>query len=289
MNPSLAPDLITDVRELLQFPFMVSALEAGTIVAVLAAVAGWYVVLRRQAFTSHTLSVMAFPGAAGASLLGLPVSLGYYAACTAAALALVRPGGRSGGAGGRSRGLGGETAVVGTVQTVGLAAGFLFLSLNRAVLSSPDSLLFGTFLGITQGQVLALALVAAGVLAVLAAIGRPLLFATVDREAARAGGVPVAALDAVFLIVLALAIAATSQLTGALLVFALLVAPAACAQLVTAKPLAGLALSIVLALLIVWLALALAYFTVYPVGFYATTLAFGLYVGLRLRAWRRRA
>ncbi len=283
MNPSLQPDLITDVRELLQFPFMVSALEAGTIVAVLAAVAGWYVVLRRQAFTSHTLSVMAFPGAAGASLLGLPISLGYYAACTMAALALTRPGARRH----ASRGSSGETALVGTVQTVGLASGFLFLSLNQAVLSSPDALLFGTFLGITQGQVLALLVIAALVIGILAGIGRPLLFATVDREAAQAGGVPVGRLDAVFLIVLGLAIAATSQLTGALLVFALLVAPPACAQLITAQPVAGLALSIAFALGIVWLGLALAYFSVYPVGFYVTTLAFALYVGLRLWAWAR--
>ncbi|MGH2870315.1 MAG: metal ABC transporter permease, partial [Solirubrobacteraceae bacterium] len=185
-------------------------------------------------------------------------------------------------------GASGETAVVGTVQTVGLAVGFLLLSLNQAVLGSPDALLFGTFLGITQGQVLALLVIAALAIAVLAVIGRPLLFATVDREAAQAGGVPVARLDAVFLVVLGLAIAATSQLTGALLVFALLVAPAACAQLITAQPVAGLALSVAFALGIIWLGLALAYFSVYPVGFYVTTIAFALYVGLRLGAWARR-
>ncbi len=281
MNPTLAPDLITDVRELLQFPFMVSALEAGAIIAVLSAVAGWYVVLRRQAFAAHTLSVMAFPGGAGAVLLGIPATLGYYAACGLAALALVRPTGR------RAR-AGSQTAVVGTVQTVGLAAGFLFVSLHQAVLASPDSLLFGTFLGITQRQVLALLVVAVMSLGVLAVIGRPLLFASIDRESARAGGVPVAVLDAVFLVVLGVAIAATSQLTGALLVFALLVAPAACAQLITAKPLAGLALSIAFAIVIVWLALALAYFSVYPVGFYVTTIAFVLYAVLRLCAGLRR-
>ena len=80
------------MRELSQFPFMVSALEAGTIVAVLAAVAGWFVVLRRQAFAGHTLSVMAFPGAPGAALAGLPAALGYYLACATAALALAVPG-----------------------------------------------------------------------------------------------------------------------------------------------------------------------------------------------------
>jgi zinc/manganese transport system permease protein len=275
-TPSLSPNPITDINQLFTFPFMVNALTAGTIVAVLGGIVGWYVVLRRQAFASHTLSVMAFPGATGAALAGLPVSLGYYVACTVAALAIGRAGG------GDRRAFGGESAAIGTVQAVGLAAGFLFLSLNQAVLGGPETLLFGTFLGITDGQLLGLLIVAVVSLAALTALARPLLFASVDREVARASGVPVARLDAAFLLILGLAIAATSQLTGALLVFALLVAPAAIAQQITLRPLAGLVLSVVFALLIAWLALAIAYFSIYPVGFYVTTLAFGLYVVTRV-------
>jgi zinc/manganese transport system permease protein len=86
------------------------------------------------------------------------------------------------------------------------------------------------------------------------------------------------ALDLAFLLILALAVAATSQITGALLVFALLVAPPAAAQLVTARPLPGLALSVAFALLIVWLGLGVAYFSPYPVGFWTTTFAFGFYL-----------
>lgn len=287
MNPVLAPDLITDLRELLLFPFMVSALEAGTIVAVVAAIAGWFLVLRRQAFTGHTLSVMAFPGASGAALIGLPIALGYYLACAGAAVALAIPGAGARRARRPGRAPAGETAVIGTVQTVGLAAGFLFLSLNASVLGAPEALLFGTFLGITQGQVLSLLLVAVAVLAVLAVIGRPLLFASVDREGARAGGVPVGWLDAGFLFVLALAIAATSQITGALLSFALLVAPPAAAQHLTRRPGRGLVISVVIGLLTVWLALALAYFSVYPVGFYVTTIGAVVYVLARLVGRRR--
>jgi zinc/manganese transport system permease protein len=282
-NPSLSPNPIDDLRQLLAFPFMVNALEAGTIVAVLAAVVGWYVVLRRQTFASHTLSVMAFPGASGAALAGLPISLGYYLACTLAALAI----GRSGRGG--DRGHGSETATIGTVQTVGLAAGFLFLSLNQSVLGEPDSLLFGTFLGITRSQVLILLAVAVVSLGALTVLARPLLFSSVDREVARASGVRVGLVDAGFLLIMALAIAATSQLTGALLVFALLVAPPACAQLITMRPLAGLVLSVGFALAIVWFGLGIAYFTIYPIGFYITSLAFGLYVLLRAgRALRER-
>jgi zinc/manganese transport system permease protein len=275
MTPSPSANLISDVRQLFTFPFMVNALAAGTIVAVLGGIVGWYVVLRRATFASHTLSVMAFPGATGAALAGLPTSLGYYVACAVAALAIGRAGPPD------QRGRGGESAVIGTVQTVGLAAGFLFLSLNQSILGGPETLLFGTFLGITRGQVLALALVALVSLAALTAIARPLLFSSVDRQVARAGGVPVRLLDTVFLLILGLAIAAVSQLTGALLVFALLVAPAASAQQITMRPLPGLALSVAFSLLTVWLALAIAYFSIYPVGFYVTTLAFALYVATR--------
>jgi zinc/manganese transport system permease protein len=278
-NPHLSLDPISDVRELFVFPFMVNALAAGTIVAVLAAVVGWYMVLRRQSFAGHTLSVMAFPGATGAALAGLPTSLGYYLACGTAALVMGRTSRAT------ARGFGIETAVIGTVQTVGLAAGYLFLSLNHEILSGTETLLFGTFLGVTDGQVRGLLGVAAVTLAVLAIVARPLLFSTVDRDVAHASGVPVGILDAAFLLTLGLAVAATSQITGALLVFAVLVAPAATAQLLTRRPLAGLLLSIAFALLVVWLGLGVAYFSIYPVGFYTTTFAFGLYLAVRTTRW----
>ena len=282
VNPSLSFDLIADLRELFAFPFMVHALEAGTIVAVLAAAVGWYMVLRRQSFAGHTLSLMAFPGATGAALIGLPVSLGYYLACGAAALAMGQTTRES------TRGFGSETAVIGTVQTVGLAAGYLFLSLNSAILSGTETLLFGTFLGVTERP----GADAPGYSCRCArrcsrsALGR-CCSATVDRELARASGIPVAALDVMFLLLLALAVAATSQITGVLLVFAVLVAPPAAAQQLTSRPLAGLLLSVVFALLVVWLGLAAAYFSLWPVGFYTTTFAFAIYVIARLIGSRR--
>jgi len=275
-NPSLSPNIVADARALFDFPFMVHALEAGTIVAVLAAAVGWYMVLRRQSFAGHTLSVMAFPGASGAALAGLPVSLGYYLACGAAAVAIGLTGRRG------NRGDARETAAIGTVQTVGLAAGFLFLALNSAVLGETETLLFGTFLGVTQGQVVELGAVAVAALALLAVIGRPLLFSTVDPLVASSRGVPVALVDASFLLILALAIAATSQITGALLVFALLVAPPASAQLITMRPLLGLLLSVGFGLLVVWVGLGVAYFSPYPVGFFTNTFGFAIYLLARI-------
>jgi zinc/manganese transport system permease protein len=113
---------------------------------------------------------------------------------------------------------------------------------------------------------------------VLALIGRRLLFATVDPDVARARGVPVRVLGAVFLVLLGVAAAGTSQVTGSLLVFALLVAPAATASRLTARPAVGLTLSIVIAVAVVWVGEGIAFFSPYPIGFWVTTLAFGLFV-----------
>src|SRR5581483_11330166 len=159
---------------------------------------------------------------------------------------------------------------------------YLFVSLYHGLLSDVQALLFGTFLGITDAQTRTLIVVAVVSLAALALAGRPLLYASVDGETARAAGVPVGLLSLGFLLLLGLTVAATSQITGALLVFALLVTPAATAHRLTSRPVAGLVLSVVLGLAVTWLGLALAYFSIYPVGFWVTSLAFGAYVLVRL-------
>ena len=188
MNPQLSLDPVSDVNELLTYPFMVHALEAGTIVALMAGVAGWFMVLRRQSFAGHTLAVMSFPGASGAALAGLPLAAGYFGACAAASLA-ISAGSR--GADGRDRSQ--ESAVIGSVQVAGFALGFLFLSLYHGILESLESILFGSFLGITEGQVWTLLAVTAGTFVFFAVAGRPLLYASIDPAAARARGVPGAA------------------------------------------------------------------------------------------------
>lgn len=274
---SLTLDPVSDFQQLTAYPFMVNALEAGTVVAIMAGVVGWFMVLRRESFAGHTLSVMAFPGATGALLVGLPAAAGYFACCGASALVI----GSSTGSGAR-RHRGEESAVTGAVQAFGLACGFLFLSLYQGVLAGYESLLFGDFLGITRGQVLTLTIVAVLALAFFALAGRPLLFASVDEAVARASGVPVHALSLAFLLVLGLAVAATAQMTGVLLVFALLVAPAATAQLITTRIGASLVLTVLLGVVITWAGLALAYFSNYPVGFYITTVAFTVYVIARV-------
>ncbi|SEO85815.1 metal ABC transporter permease [Actinacidiphila rubida] len=267
---------VDDLRQMWAYPFMVNAFRAGTITAVASAVMGWFMVLRRQSFAGHTLAVVGFPGAAGAVLAGASAACGYFVFCVAAALviAAVPRTGRDAGAQ--------EAALTGTVQAFLLACGFLFTALYKGLLGGVTSMLFGSFLGITTGQVRVLLAVAAAVLVALAALGRPLLFASVDPDVAAARGVPVRLLSTGFLVLLGAAAAEASQITGTLLVFALLVMPAATAQTLTARPVRSLALSVAIAVAVTWLGLTTAYYSDYPLGFFVTTYAFAAYVLARL-------
>jgi zinc/manganese transport system permease protein len=277
MNPHLTLDLVSDVHELLAYQFMVNALQAAGIVAVTAAVVGWFMVLRGETFAGHTLSVMSFPGAAAAALAGLPLAWGYFAFCGAGALAIA-----GFGRGSRPRGAAQQSAVVGVVGAAALAVGYLLLSLDGGVLESLESLLFGSIFAVTRGEVLTLGIVGACSLAFLGVAGRPLFFASVDGSLADASRVPVRSLSVAFLLVLGLAVAATAQITGVLLVFALLLGPAAIARQLTARIGLGLGLSVLLGLTIAWVGLGLSYFTNYPPGFFVTSIAMALFAAARL-------
>ena len=274
----LSGNPLTDLSDMLAYPFMVNAFRAGAAVAVVAGVVGWFMVLRRQSFAGHTIAVVGFPGAAGAAVLGLAAADGYVAFCVIAALAIaaVPPATR--------RAFSEESAVTGTVQAVLLGVGYLFVTLYHGFVSSVDALLFGSMLGITTGQVGELAVVAVCGVAAVAVLWRPLLLASVVPDLAEVRGVPVRLLSTAFLVLLGLAAAAASQITGSLLVFALLVMPAATAQRLTARPLAGVVASAAIGLVVTWAGLAVAYYSPYPIGFWITTLAFAAYLVAHLVA-----
>ena len=289
MTGQFSWNLVNDLREMWSLPFMLNAFRAGTVVALLAALVGWFMVLRRQTFAGHTLAVIGFPGAAGAVWLGLSALAGYFTFAVLAALVIAAL------PAGSRRGYDEEAAVVGTVQAFALAAGMLFVTLYGGFLGGTNALLFGSFLGITAGQVAVLGVIAIVVLAALVAIGRPLLFASIDTDVAGAQGVPARLLGTGFLVLLGVTTAEVSQITGALLVFALLVLPPATAQRLTSRPGRSLALSVALGLVTVWSALFVAYYSPYPIGFWLTSIGFGLYVltvlggALRERVGARRA
>jgi zinc/manganese transport system permease protein len=278
--------VLNALSEVLSYQFSVNAFRAGAIVAVVAGAMGWFMVLRRETFAGHTLSVVGFPGAAAAVLLGWPAAFGYFGFCIGAAL-VIGAASRSGSATTYRE----ESALIGTVQAMALASGFLFVTLYAGNLNGLTSLLFGSFLGITSAQVLVLLVLSVAALLVLGGIGRRLLFASVDPEVAAAAGLRVSALSIGFLVLLGIAVAEASQITGSLLVFALLVLPPATAQVITGRPVVGLILSVALGVAVTWAGLLIAYYTPYPVGVFITTLSFVAYViarGVRYLSARRR-
>jgi zinc/manganese transport system permease protein len=275
VNPGFTWNIITDIQWMWSLPSMVNAFRAGLAVALLAGVVGWFMVLRRQSFAGHSIAITGFPGAAVAVYLGASATLGYFGFCVGSALLIaVLARGSGTGAGERAH----SSALIAVVQAFALALGAVFLDLYGGFLSSTSAFLFGDFLGITDADVLTLVAVSLAVLVAMAVIGRRLLFASIDPAVAVARGVPVRALNILFLVLLGATVAEVSKLTGSLLVFALLVMPAATAQVLTARPGLSLLLTVVLGVFVTWFGLAWAYFGNQATGFTITSLAFGCYV-----------
>jgi zinc/manganese transport system permease protein len=262
------PRAVITMLELLRFPFMQHAFEAGTVVALAAGVIGYFVVLRGLSFAAHALSHIGFAGATGAVLLGATPFFGLLAFSMAAGAVMGALGER----------LRGRDVTIGLVMAWSLGVGLLFTRLYQGSSSLAIGILFGQIFGITGQQVVITLVAGLFTVVALAAIYRPLLFASLDEEVAAARGVPVRGLSIAFMVVLAAAVSEAVQAVGVLLIFALIVAPAAIAERFTTRPSAGLALSALLAVAFTWTGLALAYYLPYPAGFFITTIAFGSYI-----------
>lgn len=277
--PQPSWDLVADVQLLLQYHFMQNAFLAGTLVALVAGIIGYFMVVRGQSFAGHSLANVGFAGATGATLIGAPPVAGLFVAGILAALGIHA-------LGVSTRQMRRSDIAIGATLTASLALGYLFVHLSTSANASTIyDVLFGDVVGIADGDVLTTAIAAVLLLAVMALIARPLLFASLDPDVAAARGVPVRALDISYLVLLAVVVALAVQVVGVLLIFALLVTPAAIAQQLTTRPLVSVALAVALALAFTWLGLAVAYFTVYPTGFFITTFAFATYVLTRGTRW----
>jgi zinc/manganese transport system permease protein len=267
---------LTPWSGIFEYAFMRNAFLAGTLVAIVAGVVGYFVVLRRLAFAGHALAHIGFAGATGAVLLNINLFVGLAAFTTGAGIAMGILGDK----------LRGRDVAIGTVLALTMGLGNLFLTLSTKLAGEATSILFGDLLAISSAQVQLTLGFAAATLLVLAGIYRPLLFASVDPEVAETRGVPVRALGVVFMILLALTVAQSVQVVGVLLIFSLLVTPAATAQLLTARPAVAIASSVGVAVLSVWLGLLLAYQIPWPPSAFITMISFGLYLGVRLLAPR---
>ena len=271
-SPQFTWNLLDDIAALFHYEFMVHAFEAGTVVAIVAGAIGYFVVLRSSAFAAHALSHIGFAGATGAVVLAVNPIFGLLAFTAGAGIAIGALGNR----------LRGRDVTIGIVLAWTLGLGVLFISLYTGYATEAYALLFGEILGISSGDVL-VTIVAGGItIAALIAIYRPLLFASVDEELAGAKGVPVTALSIGFMVILAVAVTEAVQVVGVLLIFALIVTPAAIAVRFTSRPFIAIVTGVLLALAFTWAGLSIAYYSPHPVSFFITSLAFGTYLVIRL-------
>jgi zinc/manganese transport system permease protein len=253
---------------MLEYDFMQNAFEAATIVAIVSGLVGYFLVLRGQTFAGHALAHVGFTGATGAVLLGVPPLWGLVVMTVAAGLGMGLLGER----------LAQRDVAIGIVLALSLGFGLLFLHFYTAFATQATALLFGNVLAVDDDTVWTLLGLGLISIAGLAVISRPLLFASLQPELAEAKGVSLRLYSVLFLGIVALATAECAQIVGVLLVFALMVGPAAAAQRLTSGIGPGLLLSAGLALFQAWAGITLAFYTDWPSSFWITALAGGIYL-----------
>lgn len=268
------------VGDLFGYSFLQNAWLASAAVAACAALVGYFLLGRGMTFAGHAFPNIGFAGASGAVLLGVAPVLGLFSFTIGAAVIFGFLGQEV-----RDRDLG-----IGVVMTFCLGLGLFFLALFSGYAERVYGILFGTVLGISPSEVL-VTLVASGLTIVaLGVMFRPLLFATIAPDTALARGVPVRWLGLGFLVLAAVTVSLAVQITGSLLVFTLLVGPAATARSLSRRPWAVITLAVVLGELYVGAGIVLAVWTrTVPVSFFVAALSFGVFVLVRLgrTLWKR--
>jgi len=256
--------------------FIVTALMAGTGIAVACGLVGYFLVLRAQVFTGDALSHVAFTGALAALAFGIDLRLGLFAGCVLIAVLF-------GALGRRGRA---DDVVIGNVFAWVLGLGVFFMTLYTTDESGSGgsggnetvNVLFGSILGLSTGTAVTALLIGIGVGLVVLLIARPLLFATLDETVAGARGVPVRLLAYAFLVLIGITAGEASQAVGSMLLLGLLAAPAGTALLLTDRPYAGMALSALLGVAEVWVGLTVSYYVPNtPASFWIMAVAAAFY------------
>jgi zinc/manganese transport system permease protein len=255
-----------------QYTFIQNAFFAGSLVAIVGGFVGYFLITRGLTFAGHALSHIGFAGAAAALVVGVDPIFGLLVFTIVSGI----------GIGVFDKDLQEEDINIGIVMTLALGLGALFISLYNGYAEEAYSILFGTILGISRTDVVITAIFGFATIIVLGAIFRPLLFSSIDPEVAEARGVPVQALGIIFLVLVAIAVSMSVQVVGVLLIFTLLVGPAATATRIVHSPVGAIALAIALGLTYTWLGIFLAATGSWPVSFYIATISFGVYMPVRL-------
>jgi zinc/manganese transport system permease protein len=265
--------------DLLGLHFVHTALLAGAVIAVLAGAIGVFVVIRGMSFAVHAVSELGFTGAAGALVLGLDPVVGLLAGSLSAGalLGLLTVRGRE------------RDSAIGSFLAFGLGVGVLLISLYQGYATRATNLLFGSIVGVNDHQLVVLAVVAVVVLAGLTLVFRPLLFASVDPDAAEARGVSLRLLSVILLLLVALTTAEAVQVVGVLLVLTLVITPAAAATRLTARPGVAVALSVAIAMVATEGGILLSLLKPYPTSFFISAISFAAYLAARSLSTVRRA
>ena len=264
--------------DLLHQHFIHTALLAGAVVSILAGAIGLFVVIRGMSFAVHAVSELGFTGAAAALVLGIDPVLGLLVGSLSfgAVLGLLTVRGRE------------RDSAIGSFLAFGLGVGVLLISRYRGYATAATGLLFGSVLGVNDRQLIVLAGVAAVVLAGLALVFRPLLFASVDPEAAEARGVSLPLVSVILLLLVAFTTAEAIQVVGVLLVLTLVITPAAAATHLPARPGLALVLSVAIATLSTEGGILLSLLKDYPPSFFISAISFAVYVVARVAGARAR-
>lgn len=248
---------------LLHYQFVQNAFLAGTIIAIVSAIIGYFVVLRSQAFAAHALSHIGFAGATGAALIGLSSLSGTFLFTILAALGMGVLGKR----------IQGRDVEIGMILSFALGLGVLFLKLYTVNANEAVGILFGSILSVTTSDLVLSVITGIITIIFLISLFRPLLFASVDPEVAEARGVPVNLLSVIFMLLLAVSVTEAILIVGVLLVFALIVAPASIAQHISKHPMITILISVAFGLFFTWGGLSLALMLHGPVSFFIAGLA----------------
>jgi zinc/manganese transport system permease protein len=269
---SFGADILIALEQPFQYQFMQHAFEAGTLVAIVAGIVGYFVVLRRSSFAAHSLSHIGFAGAAGAVLLGISPVFGLLLFTSAGGIGMSVLGPKASH----------RDVQIGTVLAFMLGLGVLFISLYRGYATEAYSILFGEILGISTADVLVTAIAGFAIITIVAVVYRPLLFSSLDEDVAEAKGLHMHALGIIFMLLVAFTTSIAVQVVGVLLIFSLMVTPAAIAQRLSKQPWRAVIASVIVSLTATWLGLYIAFYEPYPVSFFITTIVFLLYILVRI-------
>lgn len=263
---------------LLGYGFVQQAVLAAALLGLLSGLIGPLIISRQMSFAVHGTSELSLTGAAAALLAGVGVGFGAIVGSVVAAVLFGVLGTKA-----RER-----DSVIAVVLSFGLGLSVLFLWLGPERAGSKFSLLTGQVVSVGYSGLTLLVICSAVVLAVLATVYRPLLFASTDPEVALARGVPVRGLSVLFAVMLGVTAAFGVQIVGALLVLAILVTPAAAAAQVTADPVRATVLTVVFAEVSAVGGILLSLAPGVPVSTFVTTISFVIYLVCRVVGARRK-